>query len=299
MAPRLPGEPVYVVDPRAAHTHTFILLHGLGSNGQKFGSELLETGITSSGCSLTELFPGARFVFPTSKRRRSTAFGRSMLTQWFDIAILDDPSIQRDRQLQGLSESVQEILAIIKDELQHVSAQNLILGGLSQGCATSLAVLLCLDHPVGGYIGMSGFLTYQADLDDAVADDEDFDDDDPFARSDDDDDGGPPKEPSIRAQTFMRDLLLLDDVVEPTIERTASSTPVFLGHGAVDEKVPVGLGEAAARVVQNAGYQVGWKAYADQGHWYKIPDQIDDIVSFIVSRAGWKSSISDVSSEET
>lgn len=35
-----------------------------------------------------------------------------------------------------------------------------------------------------------------------------------------------------------------------------------------------------------AGYCVDWKRYENQGHWYKIPDQIDDIVNFI-SRIGW------------
>jgi predicted esterase len=40
------------VGPTASHTHTFILLHGLDSNGEKFGHELLENerqaGISSS-----------------------------------------------------------------------------------------------------------------------------------------------------------------------------------------------------------------------------------------------------------
>ncbi|KAJ6784643.1 hypothetical protein PWT90_04499 [Aphanocladium album] len=80
-----PASQLFVVEPTAAHTHTIILLHGLGSTGEKFGSELLDTGISSSGHKLTELLPYVRFVFPTSKRRRSKAFGRSMLTQWFDI----------------------------------------------------------------------------------------------------------------------------------------------------------------------------------------------------------------------
>jgi hypothetical protein len=26
---------------------------------------------------------------------------------------------------------------------------------------------------------------------------------------------------------------------------------------------------------------VGWKVYAEQGHWYKVPDTIDDIVQFL------------------
>lgn len=78
--PTSPGEPVYLVEPRAAHTHTLILLHGLGSNGEKFGKELLETGVTSSGLTLPQLLPGARFAFPTAKWRRSSAFSRAVIT---------------------------------------------------------------------------------------------------------------------------------------------------------------------------------------------------------------------------
>ncbi len=76
----------FVVHPASRHTHSLVLLHGLGSNGEKFDWEPLETGATLDGSTLTQLLSGARFVFPTTRRRRSTAVGRSMLTQWFDMA---------------------------------------------------------------------------------------------------------------------------------------------------------------------------------------------------------------------
>lgn len=277
-------ERLYVVEPRGPHSHTLILLHGLGSNGEKFGTELLDTGLTSSGHKLPDLLPGAHFVFPTSKRRRSTAFGRSMLTQWFDIARLTDPLYRKERQLDGLAESAREILDIMATELQKVQPQNLIIGGLSQGCAMSLAVLLSLEHPIGGYIGMSGFLTYQDELEDAVQDD--IDSDDPFTRPSESRDAAVQTSP-VKAQVLERDLLSLPALECPSQEKMACRTPVFLGHGMADEKVPWVSGEAAAQVVRNAGYQVEWKCYKDQGHWYKIPDEIDDICNFIVSRVGW------------
>jgi predicted esterase len=70
---REPGSPVFVAEPTTEHTHTIILLHGLGSNGEKLGKEFLDTGVDSSGRKLTELFPNVRFVFPTAKRRRASA----------------------------------------------------------------------------------------------------------------------------------------------------------------------------------------------------------------------------------
>ncbi|UNI22863.1 hypothetical protein JDV02_008710 [Purpureocillium takamizusanense] len=281
------GEPLYVVEPREPHSHTctLILLHGLGSNGNKFGTELLETGVTSSGQTLTELLPGARFVFPTSKRRRSTAFGRSMLTQWFDIVRLADPSYLKERQLDGLAESAREIREIMAAELKRVQPQNLIIGGLSQGCAMSLAVLLSLEHSIGGYIGMSGYLTYQEDLESVI--DDEVDSDDPFARPSGSQDTAVESN-AVKAQALERDLLDLDPLECASLEKTAHQTPVLLGHGKADEKVPYALGEGAAQVLQNAGYQVEWKCYDDQGHWFKIPDEIDDICNFIASKVGWE-----------
>lgn len=130
--PRRAGDPIYTLEPTAPHTHTILLLHGLGSTGQTFGTELLSTGLTKSGYSLTTLFPYARFVFPTSKPRRSSAFARSVLTQWFDITRLQEPSYAQERQLKGLEESAGEILEVLKNELRRLeSPRNLILGGLS------------------------------------------------------------------------------------------------------------------------------------------------------------------------
>ncbi len=70
-----------------------------------------------------------------------------MLTQWFDIASLDDPSHRSDTQLQGLEESAREILDLISQESREIPPKNIILGGLSQGCATALICLLALDFP--------------------------------------------------------------------------------------------------------------------------------------------------------
>lgn len=285
----------FTVDPSSGvHTHTLILLHGLGSNGHRFGTELLETGVTSSGRRLTSLLPGARFVFPTSRRRRSTAFRRAMLTQWFDITRLDDPSHRRDRQLGGLEESAHELLDIVTAELKLVVPEKLVIGGLSQGCAMSLALIMCLDQPIGGYIGMSGFLAYASDLESAVAEDQDDDDDDddnPFSTSDDDATRDA-QHPTIQVQSFTRDLLALDPLVSPnpSKETTAWGTPIFLGHGSADEKVPCSLGRDAARVMAAAGYQVTWRCYEGQGHWYKVPDEMDDICAFIDSQVGWEMS---------
>ncbi|KAI0484091.1 acyl-protein thioesterase [Xylariaceae sp. FL0804] len=278
----------FVVEPTPPHTHThsFILLHGLGSRGDKFGPELLETGICSDGRKLNEVFPGAKFIFPTSKTRRSSAFGRAKLTQWFNIASLDDPWRRQDTQLSGLAESAEEILNLIKDEVQNVSPRNIILGGLSQGCAMALSLLLALDFPIGAFIGMSGWLPFQHDIQEAIKNDEEAgDSDNPFA-SDHEDPSSTPRDPIVEVNRFSRDLLCLAPTDDPTKETTAVSTPVFIGHGDSDEKVKPSFGDTAAKTLELVGFKVTWKSYEGQGHWYKIPDEIDDIVEFLEGAVG-------------
>ncbi|RYO87420.1 hypothetical protein DL764_008857 [Monosporascus ibericus] len=287
------NQKTYIVEPTATHTHTIILLHGMSSNGEKFGRELLETGRTSGGRTLPQLLPGARFVFPTAKRRRSSAFKRALLTQWFDIAHLPDPAYRQETQLQGLAESALELSELLHLEMASISPQNIILGGISQGCAMALSFLLVLDHPLGGYIGMCGYLPFQKDIEDAVRDDSNAerDEDDPFAAEDGDFDPHADQQlsmtdPAVKAKAFERDLLCLPPLPSGAKEATACSTPIYLGHGDADEKKPYALGRAAARTMRAAGYEVSWKLYPGLGHWYKVPDQIDDIVEFIREKVG-------------
>ncbi|KAI0973170.1 acyl-protein thioesterase [Xylaria arbuscula] len=306
--PRQPSQPTYTVEPTETHKHTIIFLHGLGSNGEKFGQEFLSTGRTSSGLTLSALLPSTRFIFPTAKWRRSSAFGRKKLTAWSDVARLDDPSYRQETQLQGLAESAAAIRALLFEEVAHVGAGNVVLGGISNGCAMALSVLLSLEFALGGFFGMCGYLPFRKEIEAEVSGrsdddgsnkagergdedtDEDTDDseDDLFEKSSNDGTTRP-NEPALRAFHFERDLLCLDPLPDvTTVAQTASSTPVFLGHGDADEKKPYKQGEAAARTMRAAGYCVEWRLYAGLGHWYKIPDEIDDIAEFISKKVGWE-----------
>jgi predicted esterase len=267
-----------VVQPSQKHTQTFILLHGLGSNGEKFGAELLETGITSNAQRLTEIFPGARFIFPTAKKRRSSAFKRAKTNQWFDIAALDDPSFKRQTQYDGLADSTNYLLKIIEAELEIVQPEHVILGGLSQGCAMALSLMLGLDVVLGGVIGMSGWLPFQCDIADVVNSQSDV-----FEQESGEDDifEAANGDPIVDALLLQRDILSTE-CNDTTKIKTCLSIPVFIGHGQADEKVNVSLGEGIVSTLRSLGMNVMWRQY-DHGHWYKIPGEIDDIVQFIAS----------------
>ena len=277
-----------VYPPMGRHTHTFIILHGRGGNAQAFGPEFM-LAEHSSGMSLQRLLPNMKFIFPTAKRRRMAAQNRCTVTQWFDIISLKDPSKRDDVQVEGLRESCAYVHQIIEDEMRHVPCGNIVLGGLSQGCATALYALLTFEPPesnsstsscpIGAVVGMSGWLPFRNHVDEIFCETgESSEDDDPFDRGDDlESPSANSKE--IQALNLLRDNINLCSL--SSIQPVVLQTPVFLGHGTADEKVNVQLGEKAAATLRYLGMNVTWKPYKDFYHWYKEPDEIDDIVLFL------------------
>lgn len=177
-----------------------------------------------------------------------------------------------------MAESAEHVRAIIAGQLETIPRENIVLGGLSQGCAMSLAILLSLEFPLGGYFGMSGWLPFCEDIEDVVA--PVGEEDDPFAAGEEDGEDGEALEPLLVAVSLVRDILSVD-AVTPSIERTTLTTPLLLCHGEDDEKVKCNLGKEAAQCLSSLGMGVTWKCYPGLGHWYKIPDEIDDIFEFL------------------
>jgi predicted esterase len=62
---------------------------------------------------------------------------------------------------------------------------------------------------------------------------------------------------------------------------------VFIGHGSEDPKVSVRLGEKMSRVLSiGLGISITWKSYEGLGHWYRVEDEIQNILEFLESHAG-------------
>lgn len=281
-----------------AHTHSILLLHGRGSNAERFGLALLAAK-SSAGTTLAEHFPSARWIFPTAKKRRSTVLKRVPINQWFDNFSLEDPTQRQNLQYDGIRETSEFITGLVHREVEAVGLGHVVVGGLSQGCAAALHVLLNLDGPtpLAGFIGMSGWLPFADTLDPAAAEgngDEDQDErlaifgpdggDDDVAGHDDGEDSGGRRQPLQQelqrtAANTARDIASLPPL-SAAQEVVFPSTPIFLGHGRNDEKVSVNLGGQAKRVLEALGCKVTWRDY-DEGHWYKVPEEIDDIVEFL------------------
>ncbi|KAJ7033376.1 putative phospholipase/carboxylesterase [Mycena alexandri] len=262
-----------VVPSRGIHTHTIILLHGRGSNGERLGLELLKAR-GSDNKTLAEHFPGLKFVFPTAKKRRAVAFNRTPINQWFDNHSLEEPSERQELQYDGLHETSGFVHGLIKEEAKHVGISSVIIGGLSQGCGASLHVLLNFQPDEGallGYIGMCGWLPF-ADILDAEDDEDDIFRDAPDT---------PLLQRQHSAAATARDISSLPSLsLDLDTPPAFAQTPVFLGHGTHDDRVLIKLGEQARDVLVRLGCDVQWKEY-DEGHWYKVPDEIDDLVAWL------------------
>lgn len=293
-----------VINPTATHTHSIILLHGLGSNAERFGPELLKATTSSSATSttdcddskagtLTDHFPTVKFIFPTAKKRRATVFKRMPINQWFDNFSLQDPSKRQDLQYDGLKETSAFVHKLIADEAKLVGgASRVVIGGLSMGCAAASHVLLNFQNDgkegereaLGGFVGMSGWLPFAEVLDPRKGGGEkgEGEEEDLFGAGGDEDVSLDNLQ--LQAANTARDIACLPLLAAEDVA-LFPRTPIFLGHGRNDEKVSVNLGKQARDVFQALGCQVRWEEY-DEGHWYKIPEEIDNIVDFLRNVVG-------------
>ncbi|WEW56557.1 hypothetical protein PRK78_002003 [Emydomyces testavorans] len=303
-----------IIPPVRSHRQTFILLHGRGSNASKFGPALLSSQILLplgdshvEEHTLSSAFPHAKFVFPTASRRRATAYKRSIISQWFDNWPLEDSSASHASateqgkqeheylQIDGLRETSAYIHQLLRREISLVGgdAKNVVLGGLSQGCAASLVALLLWDgDPLGAAIGMCGWLPFQMQIDDTVrglntnededvVDGEDFN---PFADEGKVNNNSRAIEESpARAIMYLKEEFGISCSSPSPPDLPFQSIPLFLGHGVEDAKVPIHFGRKAASCLSAMEMEVIWNEYPNLGHWYS-ESMLRDLVVFLRER---------------
>lgn len=184
------------------------------------------------------------------------------MDEWFDIYSLTDPSAREELQVQGLRDSVGFLRNLIRDEIELLGgdASHLFIMGISQGCATGLLAMLVGRCKLGGFIGLSGWMPFRAQIE-ATSRKESGD-------------------PVMRAEldTFFTSTIGLED---PMPDVSILSTPVMLCHAADDEVVDIELNRQACATLEGLGMKVQWKEYQDGGHWINEPQGYDDIVAFL------------------
>lgn len=255
----------HIVPPlNGAHTHTMILLHGRDSNALDFAPELFESQ-ASNDLTLPQLFPTAKFVFPSASLLSSLRFDTE-ISQWFDMWTVENPSERLEIQKEGLRDSVKKILEIIKKEADIVGPGNVVLGGISQGCAVAVCALLCGRQRLGGFVGMCSWMPFREEIK-------------AWAKA------GENGEVLQRIREFFGVEDRSSDGSglerEPALE-----TPAFLSHSKDDDVVPIENGKELRETLQLLGLQVVWEEYEDGGHWVNEPQGMDDIAAFLRGKVG-------------
>ncbi|KAF3483653.1 uncharacterized protein GIQ15_02977 [Arthroderma uncinatum] len=278
-----------IIPPRSKHTHTLILLHGRGGAGREFGAEIITTELSapSPDNTLPKRFPGLKFIFPSAKTTYSSQW-EIYLPQWFDRGPIGSAAQKHNDLLYaGLRESTRYLTSLIDAEVELVGASNVVIGGLSQGCAQMFHVLLSYANDehraLGGLVGMSGWLPFKEEIAKLI----------PGSQTEQQHEGGKEdgkldkesrRSVALKAMNFVRvSVLDLPPVTEEAAE-AALSTPIWLAHGDMDSTVKPGLGEAASNTFERLGWDVTWMLYEELEHWF-APFELEDMAIFLSTRA--------------
>ncbi|KAK4157531.1 Alpha/Beta hydrolase protein [Chaetomidium leptoderma] len=312
MAPDPPGffPPTTTINPLSPpHKNTIILLHGRGFSAETFGPALVSTTFPSISSSLTTLqtaHPHTKFLLPLAPRHRATIYKRSIIHQWFDSWHLNQNSptdTEEWRVVPALRDTIAYVHGLVRQEAALVGGVgNVMLGGMSQGCAASLmALLLWEGEALGGYLGMFGWLVFEREAKRVLLlvaggggekEEEEEQEFDPFERDENERSSGDEEEEEAvgveaRVVRLLREQLELEGAGAVTSRPKSFDTPVFLGHGTDDDKVPFARGREAAECLKAAGLDVQWQAYPGLAHWYSA-DMLKDMSCFMTDRAGWE-----------
>jgi lysophospholipase II len=146
-------------------------------------------------------------------------------------------------QIDGLRESVKEILNLIRTMAVLISPDRIILGGIGQRCASAIPTLLYDGIRLGGFIGLSSWLLFELEAT-KMADNTAW---------------------SIVGNRLHYSRKLLNtptdqeettSVLSDPDSKSALETPVFLSHSRDDDVVPFANGKKLSTTLENLGMEV-------------------------------------------
>ena len=141
--------PEYIkAETGAAPQHCVSWLHGRGADGRDFADL---PGMLNLPAQMA-----IRFLFPHARMRPITLNGGMMMRGWYDLTGLD---ANKKEDLDGLEESSDLVTALIHQEVARgIPADQILLGGFSQGGALSLYLGLRYPSRLAGIVGLSTYL---------------------------------------------------------------------------------------------------------------------------------------------
>ena len=140
-----------VAAPKTASA-TVIFLHGFGDTGAGWS-------FLASECHKRPSLQHVNFVFPNAPERFFAMAGGNS-TGWFDLRSIGDDIRTSTTDVKGILNTVDLVRSYVKEEIKSgISPKNIIIGGFSQGASIALVMsLLCKEHLLAGFIGLSWFL---------------------------------------------------------------------------------------------------------------------------------------------
>ncbi|KAJ6444039.1 sulfate adenylyltransferase [Purpureocillium lavendulum] len=274
---------IYIVPPAGQHTNTIIFLHGRGSTGREFFEDLgcsVMSNLRTLPSALTGR--GYRLVFPTSRLLYSSVF-HEWTPGWLETFFYaGNESDRHEAVARGISDGTQFLHSLMLDEVGRLggNARKVFLVGISEGGSIGMWTLFTLPpalQGLGGFIGLNTSLPFAPSILRILR-----------GESHGAREGAPMKAEHRRQDAFVTEKLgtLLSQVRRERQEPLprAVQTPVLLTHGADGKLVDAELGREAWDTLNAMGFRAAWVEYtgaAEEGHWIKEPEGLDDIFEFI------------------
>ena len=141
--------PEYIeAETGTAPQYCVIWLHGLGADGRDFADL---PGMLNLPAQMS-----IRFLFPHAPMRPITLNGGMTMRGWYDVTGLE---ASRKEDLEGLQASSDLVTALIHQEVARgIPANQILLGGFSQGGALSLYLGLRYPNRLAGMVALSAYL---------------------------------------------------------------------------------------------------------------------------------------------
>lgn len=142
------SEPIKL-ESMANYTGAVIFLHGLGDTGNE------DYGVASTFNNIR--LPHIKYVFPTAEKVPVAMNHGQIMNSWFNLFGLEPTSDEDEASIEAAAKRLQALIA--EQESLGIKRDRIVVGGLSQGGATSLYSLLTISQkPVAGIIGLSTWL---------------------------------------------------------------------------------------------------------------------------------------------
>ncbi|EJU05246.1 alpha/beta-hydrolase [Dacryopinax primogenitus] len=146
-------KPALQVAPVGEHKATVFCLHGLGGSGDGWLHVI-------DDMKKREGLKDVKWVLPNAYTRRAITanFGQEM-PGWYNVLRIDDSSIARQEDAEGLWSSVERIHGVLDEEVTAgIPSEQIVLAGFSQGAAVTMASGLTYSKKLAGIAVLSGYL---------------------------------------------------------------------------------------------------------------------------------------------